>query len=123
MAAHASREPIPNVFFGAVHYLLLKGSNHELCEYYSSITARPRTDDDLFRVFSDFCAGSREELTALVRSRLVQTNEVTRCAILAPAFSVVYEFGGHRPTALVEVGASAGLNLLWDRYRRRAKKA
>jgi hypothetical protein len=117
IAAHASREPIPNVFFGAVHYLLLKGSNHELCEYYPSITAQPRTDDALFRAFSDFCSHSREELIALVTSRLVQTNEVNRCAILAPAFSVVYESGNRQPAALVEIGASAGLNLLWDSYR------
>ncbi len=118
IAAHASREPIPNVFFGAVHYLLLKGKEHELREFYSTTTgAQPRDDDALFDVFSNFCSLYRDELIGLVSTRLVQTNEVNRCAILAPAFSVVYEAGHRRPLSLVEIGSSAGLNLLWDRYR------
>ena len=117
IASHASQRPIPNVFFGSVHYLLLSGANHELSEFYPSITEPPRADDNLFRTFSDFCSRSQEDLILLVSSRLVQTNEVNRCAILAPAFSIVYELGNHQPLALVEIGASAGLNLLWDRYR------
>jgi len=45
--------------------------------------------------------------------RRTQTNETARCAALLPAFAAV---GDGRPLALIEVGASAGLNLLWDRY-------
>jgi len=48
-----------------------------------------------------------------VATRPVQTNEVQRCWALLPAFlSVVDE----RPLDVVELGPSAGLNLLWDRY-------
>jgi hypothetical protein len=47
---------------------------------------------------------------------LVQTNEVRRCGCLLPAFTHVTQQAGGRPLALVEIGASAGLNLLWDRY-------
>ena len=46
----------------------------------------------------------------------MQTNEVRRCAPLLPALQTVWERGGRRPLALVEVGASAGLLLNWDRY-------
>lgn len=42
--------------------------------------------------------------------------EVRRCACLLPAFGLAAEAEGGRPLAVVEVGASAGLNLLWDRY-------
>ena len=117
ISAHATREPVPNAFFGAVHYLLLKGNNHELRDYYPSLTDPPRADDRLFPVFADFCAASRDQIIPLVASRIVQTNEVNRSAVLAPAFSVVHELGNRRPLALVEVGTSAGLNLFWDRYR------
>lgn len=117
VAAHASREPIPNVFLAAVHYLLLRGADHALRDYYSSLTDRPRDDDGLSSAFADFCAQSGDELSALVASRLVQTNEVNRAAILAPAFFAVDRAGGRQPMALVEIGSSAGLNLLWDRYR------
>jgi hypothetical protein len=44
----------------------------------------------------------------------VQTNEVQRAWALLPAFLTVAD---GRPFDLIELGPSAGLNLLWDRYR------
>lgn len=117
LSSHALREPVPNVLFGAVHYLLLDGADHKLREYYPSIVASPREDEHLFQAFADFCDARREEILALINSRLVQTNEVNRSTILVPAFGVVGELTQWGPLALVEVGASAGLNLCWDRYR------
>ena len=46
----------------------------------------------------------------------MQTNEVRRCGILLPAFNHIASRAPGRPLALVEVGASAGLLLLWDQY-------
>jgi len=51
-----------------------------------------------------------------VTTQRVQTNEVQRCTALIPAFELVFRRGDNRPFALVEIGASAGLNLLWDHY-------
>ena len=117
LASHAPREPVPNLLFGAVHYLLLDGADHKLREYYPSLVASPHEDDHLFSAFTDFCESHREAILALVDSRLVQTNEVNRSAILAPAFGVVSELTQRRPLTLIEVGTSAGLNLCWDRFR------
>ena len=35
-------QPLPNLLFGAIHYLLLKGAEHELGGYYPSITGHPK---------------------------------------------------------------------------------
>ena len=45
-----------------------------------------------------------------------QTNEVGRCAALLGGFLEVAH-RTHRPLRILEVGASGGLNLNWDRYR------
>jgi hypothetical protein len=51
------------------------------------------------------------ELAAVMRARRTQTNEPARCAVLLPALAQLPE-----PLALVDVGASAGLTMLFDRY-------
>jgi len=42
---------------------------------------------------------------------------VGRCGALLPAFQRTWERGGRRPLTLIELGASLGLNLGFDRYR------
>ena len=51
------------------------------------------------------------ELSRVILARRTQTNEPARCATLLPALAAL-----PGPLALIEVGASAGLTLLFDRY-------
>jgi hypothetical protein len=53
----------------------------------------------------------RAELAEVMLARRTQTNEPARCATLLPALAALPQ-----PLALLEVGASAGLTLLPDRY-------
>ena len=46
-----------------------------------------------------------------MRARRTQTNEPARCAVLLPLLAQLPQ-----PLALVDVGASAGLTMLFDRY-------
>jgi hypothetical protein len=50
-------------------------------------------------------------LSRVMLARRTQTNEPARCATLLPALAAL-----PGPLALIEVGASAGLTLLFDRY-------
>ena len=54
---------------------------------------------------------NRAELSEVMLARRTQTNEPARCATLLPALAELPP-----PLALIEVGASAGLTLLFDRY-------
>lgn len=108
-------QPIPNLLFGAVHFLLLQGTGHELKQFYESIVTSPKEPKDSFPYFKDFCVLNRDTIMPLLKSKLVQTNEVRRCGYLYPSFSFIYE-KVQKPLALIELGTSAGLQLLWDKY-------
>lgn len=98
---------------GAVHRLVLDGTLPELAAYYPSVGghAEPAGAWPAFRCA---LATHREQLAPLLR-HAVQTNEVGRCPVLGSAFAVVAR-ETKLPLRLLEVGASAGLNLHFDRY-------
>jgi hypothetical protein len=81
----------PNLLFAAACYLLGEAANLA----------------DLRMLASE----RRDELAATILARRTQTNEPARCATLLPALALL-----PGPLALLEVGASAGLTLLVDRY-------
>lgn len=81
----------PNLLFAAVRYLL--GATPDL----DGLRALATRD--------------RSELARVILARRTQTNEPARCATLLPALAQLPP-----PLALIEVGASAGLTLLFDRY-------
>ncbi|MFQ5962440.1 MAG: DUF2332 domain-containing protein, partial [Candidatus Methylomirabilales bacterium] len=117
LAAHApTGQPAPNLLLGAVHFLLLQGTQHPLSAFYPSLSEASHLAGDPYPLFRSFCLEQSNKIRKLISSRLVQTNEVQRCACLLPAFSLVARQAQGRPLSLVEIGASAGLNLLWDRY-------
>ncbi|MFO1445341.1 DUF2332 domain-containing protein [Bacillus sp. Bva_UNVM-123] len=109
-------QPVPNLLFGAVHYLLLKGHEHPLQKYYQSLTKHPLEGKDSFNTFKDFCRANKDEMKVILKSKLVQTNEVRRCAYLYPSFCYMYN-KIQKPLSLIEIGTSAGLQLLWDKYQ------
>jgi hypothetical protein len=110
-------QPVPNLLFGAVHYLLLQGYPTALALYYRSLTPTPYPPEKAFPAFRDFCLENSRDIERLLRTRRVQTNEIRRCSYLFLGFSLIAKLAGGRPLALIEIGPSAGLNLMWNRYR------
>ncbi len=84
--------PQPNLFFAAVQRL-------------AGADAMPR-DGAALRALVD---ARGDDLARVMRTHRTQTNEVGRCTVLLPALPT-------GPLALLEVGASAGLCLLLDRF-------
>jgi hypothetical protein len=100
---------------GAVHRLVLRDEAPALAASYGGGGADAEA---AWAAFHAVLESRSEVLRELVRLP-VQTNEVGRCAALLPALAAFAEEAG-LPLRLLEPGASAGLNLNWDRYRYRA---
>jgi hypothetical protein len=114
---HAPPEQrLPVLLLACVHDLLLREPDQPLARWYGSIDEHPRRPDDpgLVAAFADFVAARRTLLTELLAVRRTQTNEVGRCALFLPALGLLADERGD--LARIDVGASAGLNLLLDRY-------
>ena len=116
VARHVWRPPVPNVLFASVHFLLAQTPNHPLARFYGSLSAHVEPAALAYPHFRDFVLANTARLIPLLETRITQTNEVSRCSYLLPAFAAVHQAGAGRPLALVDVGCSAGLHLLWDRY-------
>ena len=105
-------------FLGGVHRVVLDGRAPSLARYYPSAGGHHDPEapvDALAAAFLATVADHRAELVDAL-GHGVQTNEVGRCAALLLGFLTVARTATPRLRVL-EVGASAGLNLRWDRFR------
>ena len=110
-------QPIPNLFLASVKRLLYSNSGDELAKHYIRAGQGERASDNLVEEFTRFCLENEERVTELVRTRRVQVNAEGRCGYLMPAFGLASADAGGLPLALVDVGSSAGIHLLWDKFR------
>ena len=108
----------PNMLLAAVQYLVLGGTPHPLRELYSDLPGASTSalPADAGGRLVDFCDRYRGELTGLMNTRHIQTNETARCGGLAIGLAAAAQRIGE-PVALIDDGASAGLNLALDEYR------
>jgi hypothetical protein len=116
-------QPPPNLLFAAVHYLLLAGDPHPLRQWYPELAqGGPHPVASAYPPFRDFCLTHASAISERIKTQRVQTNVLQRCSTLLPGFAQVFLRGGEKPLSLVEIGASAGLNLQWDRFSYRYDK-
>jgi hypothetical protein len=95
---------------GETHRLALSGEAPELAAHYPT-TGGDGDADAAWKAFIELVAERHITL-----DRPVQTNEVGRAAALLGGFTTVAEQTG-LGLRVLEIGASAGLNLRWDRFR------
>jgi len=100
-------------FIGGPHYLVITDQAPELAKHYPSVGGRfdeATFSQDLFNVLEE----NKNFMRAFIQSP-PQTNEVRRTGILLGGFLEVARSTG-LPFRCLEVGASAGLNLIWDQF-------
>jgi hypothetical protein len=117
LAGQAPPGQVPTyLFFGAVHQLLLRGVEHPLGRYFPSVVGTDALPpDEAGPALLSFCRQYHQQLADVISTRLVQTNDVQRSLALRVGLSLIGR-RVHRPVHVVEVGASAGLNLRFERY-------
>ncbi|WP_033340487.1 DUF2332 domain-containing protein [Catenuloplanes japonicus] len=99
-------------------------ADHELLALIDTLPERSRQPNLLFGAvrllggpvspwpaFREFVTARWDAVAHEMRTRITQTNEIGRCALLLPLLASLPQ-----PLALLEVGASAGLGLYPDRY-------
>jgi hypothetical protein len=98
---------------GALNALVIENKSSELQQIYPP-NHDGVSDDDLWLAIKSALEIHAEFIVQRLQSA-PQTNEVRRSSILLPGFSEISRLNG-LPLVLSELGASAGLNLYWDRF-------
>ena len=106
-------EAVPLRFLGGIHRLVLAGEALELAAHFPSVGG----DGDAAAAWPAVLSvlETRADVVRDALTRPPQTNEVGRSAALVGGFLVVAR-DTRLPLRMLEVGASAGLNLRFDRY-------
>ncbi len=99
---------------GALHRLALDGKAPDLAKFFLT-TGGAQNPDHVWPVAREAFVQHRDFVIAYTQSP-PQTNEVARSAVLWAGFLAIAAQFPH-PLRLREIGASAGLNLMWDQYR------
>lgn len=107
--------PPLNILFAAVQLILAREPGDPLAAHYASLVADPLPPEGALPHFRRVVLDHEEEIGHIGVTRYTQTNESGRASVLLPGVWA----GPHDRFHLIDVGASAGLNLALDRYRYR----
>jgi hypothetical protein len=115
-------QPHANLILGAVHFLLLRGAEGRLKRFYPSVGGSVSAEgEDPFPDFRAFVLEHLDAIAPLIATRVTNTNEIGRSALLHPGFRMIAA-EATVPLSLIEIGPSAGLNLIWAKYGVRYRK-
>jgi len=106
-------DAVPLRLLGALHELVLSGEEPALADVYPTVS-RAASAAQAWPLVREAMAARHDRLAAFM-THAPQTNEVGRAACLFPGFLMVSLETG-LDLRCFEIGASAGLNQVWDRF-------
>lgn len=107
--------PPLNILFAAVQLILARHPDDPLAAHYAGLAPDPLSPEGAMPHFRRMVLDNEAEIAHLGATRYTQTNETGRASALLPGIWA----GRFDRFHLVDVGASAGLNLALDRFRYR----
>ena len=113
LLAAPPHQRLPVLLFASVHWLLLAEPTAPLARYYPNLPVPPDESGaklSAIDAFREFCLERSTDVAELLATRRTQTNEIGRSALFVPSMEMLAAECGR--LAHVDVGASAGLNLL-----------
>ncbi|MFC6091496.1 DUF2332 domain-containing protein [Saccharothrix lopnurensis] len=108
--AAPARKRGPALVLAALHDLAVAGRAPALAAAYAAADGEAAA-----RAAVDVLLRQTDRVVALVARRRVRTGETGRCAVLYPAIAEAARRVGADAVGLIDVGCSAGLNLVVDR--------
>jgi hypothetical protein len=105
-----------NMLMAATHLLVLKDPSLPFARFFVSVHGdEAEPPEGAGAEYAAFCAEHRDELTRILRERLVQTNVPARGSAVRLA---MHEIGRRvaGPVDFLEIGPSAGIQLRFDRW-------
>lgn len=105
---------IPLRLAGALHALVLEGCDARLTAVYPPNHDQV-TDEQLWNAVCEAVASHADFILKRLQSA-PQTNEVRRSGLLLPGFLKIADLTGINQFVMSELGASAGLNMHWDKF-------
>ena len=105
----------PELLLAAAHRLVQAEPVHPLFRYYPSLGGADGVDEGTWPTFREFLLERADKARAIIESRHVVSNEVSRAAGLYPAVAAAAKQAGGK-VALLEVGCCAGLLLGMDKF-------
>lgn len=107
-------DSIPLRIAGALHGVVLEGKDKNLTAVYPPFHNKA-SDEQLWSAIRQVIDNQSDYFLERLK-RAPQTNEVRRAGILLPGFLEIARLTGNNKFVMSELGASAGLNLYWDKY-------
>jgi hypothetical protein len=105
-----------NMLMAAVHLLVLKNPELPFARFFASVHGDDaEAPEGAASEFGAFCAEHRDAIAQILRERFVQTNAPGRGAAVRLAMEeIARRVAG--PVTFLEIGASAGIQLRFDRW-------